>query len=94
MIELEKEIELKCCRYAESKGIAYSKTSSPGRRGFVDRVFWVPGGSPLLIEFKRADGVVSAQQAATIRRLNNLSYRVHVCYSVAQFKEILDGVLK
>ena len=37
---------------AEALGVPSIKLNLKGNRGWPDREFWIPGGRPLLIEFK------------------------------------------
>ena len=44
--------ESACARILREFGVQSRKMTTPGHRGTCDRMFLVPGGRPLLIEFK------------------------------------------
>jgi len=78
--ELEKAIE----QYVADKalgwwGIPCIKLNIVGRNGWPDRVFWLPEGRPLLIEFKRLGKEARALQLDIHGMLRKLGYEVHVC---------------
>ena len=51
--KLERVIENRVVREAEAAGILVRKLNGEGQRGWPDRMFCIPGGRPLFIEFKR-----------------------------------------
>lgn len=75
---LESTIERKVVAWAKKQGIFTTKLASPGNRSLPDRIFWLPGGKPLLIEFKRPAGKVTVLQAAMHDTLRRLGYLVLV----------------
>jgi hypothetical protein len=77
--KLEKQhVERPVCRWADLVGLKHVKLNLQGRRGYPDRLFFVPGGKPLFIEFKRPTGKLSALQEKTIKELRGLGYAVKV----------------
>lgn len=50
----ESTLERWCVAWARARGVVVSKVTDPV--GFMDRAFWLPGGRPLLIEFKDPKG--------------------------------------
>ena len=57
-------------------------TKGGGTSGMPDYIFWIPGGKPLLIEFKDGDkGVLSDIQAHIINQFKGWGYNVEVCIS-------------
>lgn len=77
----ERVAERKVCQWADAHGILHNKLNLWGARGMPDRVFWLPGGCPLLMEFKRLDEDLRKLQQARMRRLLKLGYEVETCYS-------------
>lgn len=88
---LESQIENAVIAWARARGIFVSKLQGMGNRSLPDRIFWIPGGKPLLIEFKRPGGKPTVLQAETILRLKNLGYEVHVIDSVEEAKRVILG---
>ena len=64
-------------RWAEEQGIEHTKLNLLGNRSWPDRCFWLAGGRPLLMEFKRLGKGPRKQQEAKIARLKRLSYDAH-----------------
>jgi len=76
---LEKHIERSTCeRVLVELGVASAKLTTPGRRGFPDRIFWIPGGKPLMIEFKRPGEEPRPLQSHIHALLKQLGYHVEV----------------
>ena len=50
----ESSLEALCVKQARARGVQVSKNTQCV--GIPDRTFWIPGGRPLVPEFKRADG--------------------------------------
>ena len=57
----ESKLERWAVARARNKGWVVSKVTDP--TGFPDRVFWVPGGRPLIVEFKDVRGNTSKGRA-------------------------------
>ena len=86
---LENEIENAVTRKARLSGWYSWKLGSPGRRGLPDRLYVKPPNRVVFIEFKRPQGIVSAQQGSTIAVLRACGIDVHVVRSVDEGLEIL-----
>jgi len=82
---LELDIEEEACNQALDLGVINVKMKAAGNRGWPDRLFLIPGGRPLFIEFKRPeDGELSKNQVVIIRRLRYYGYQVEICDTVEQ----------
>lgn len=80
---LEIDMEEEACTQALALGVISKKMKAAGENGWPDRQFFIPGGQPLFIEFKRpGDGVLSSGQRVIIRRLRYYGYQVEVCDTV------------
>lgn len=80
MRELEADIEARAVgRILRETGVPSSKL---GQQGDPDRIFWIPGGKPLIIEFKRPGEYPRPLQVEKIRRLVALGYNVGVADNV------------
>lgn len=93
---LESTLERQACLWiSQELGVINSKFNTTSDTGYPDRIFWVPGGKPVLIEFKRPGGKVSPKQKYQIDRLRKLGYRVEVCTNAKDaykaVKEELDA---
>ena len=82
----ESVIERDSCEWiAKELGVHSVKFNTTGSdTGYPDRIFWIPGGQPLLIEFKKPGGQLSAKQKYQIERLEKLGYNVKVCTNARQ----------
>jgi len=60
------------------------KMAATYTRDWPDRMFFIPGGRPLLIEFKKPGAEPTPKQAARIKELRELGYDVEVCDSKEQ----------
>jgi hypothetical protein len=69
-------VEAPVVRWARQNGIRQAKLSTPGQRGIPDRIFFLPGGRPCLVEFKRKGKKPTKLQAYTLKVLFDLGYNV------------------
>jgi|HubBroStandDraft_3_1064219.scaffolds.fasta_scaffold574290_2 hypothetical protein len=76
MKRLESYTENKVVAWARKNGVMQCKLSTPGQRGYPDRVFFVKGGRPVLWEAKRKGEKPRKLQARTMYHLNLLGYDV------------------
>ena len=90
---LERTIEAAAVRYAQKQGVLCTKMNLMGRRGWPDRCFWLPGGRPLFIEFKRLGAKPTPLQEHVHEQLRAAGYRVEVVDDAAQGVVILRGAL-
>ena len=84
---LERDIESDCTLIAEAAGVPSVKLEKV-KRSYPDRLFFMPGGKPLIIEFKIPGEAPRAQQRERIEMLVALGYRVEVVTSVADFRRL------
>ena len=68
-----------CARILRTLGVTNFKL---GIGGWPDRVFLVPGGKPVFIEFKSLSGKPDPRQEHQIEVLKTLGYNVEVCNDV------------
>ena len=91
---LEKSVQASVVSYARKLGIRCDKLSSGSRfqsNGLPDYIFWIGGGHPLLIEFKRSGGQPTPLQSQVHAQLKGLGYVVHVIDNSAAGKRLLDS---
>lgn len=89
-----KDVEAPVVLYANDRGILTTKMNLKGNRGFPDHVFWVPGGKPLVMEFKLPGEEPDPLQAFTILRLRRAGYDVHVVDTKEEGIRLIDSRLK
>ena len=69
-----------------------------GRRGWPDEVFWLPGGRPLLVEFKAEGEEPRKLQQYIHQKLKEQGYEVEVhtdaAEAIASIKQRLEAVSK
>ncbi len=87
---LEKHIEKKCIKFAESLGWLQFKVVNPTCNGLPDRQFITPTGLSVFVEFKTPKGRLSEIQRYQIARLKEMNAKVHVVNSVEGFKEVTE----
>jgi hypothetical protein len=77
--DLEAPLEARVARDAlRLLGIPSIKLTPRGQRGWQDRLFFVPGGRPVIGEFKRAGEGLEDLQGARRARLAALGYDVEM----------------
>jgi hypothetical protein len=94
MRELESKIEQDTCDLVwKHLGIVGSKLVTPGDTGYPDRIFWLPGGKPLLIEFKRPGEEPEPKQEYIHAQLRKLGYQVEVHdNAIRAFQAVIEAV--
>lgn len=76
---LEVDIEEDACALAFTYlGVRSCKLKAAGQTGFPDRIFWLRGGKPYLVEFKRPGEIPRPKQLYEHDFLKELEYEVHV----------------
>lgn len=65
-------------------------TKGFGFNGMQDMVFWIPGGQPLLMEFKDPNGQVSTIQHYWVNYFRGIGYNVKVCSNAKDGKGIIS----
>jgi hypothetical protein len=76
MKQLESDIERPVCGWARDHGLLHRKLNGEGNRHWPDQEFFIPGGRPLLVEFKRPGEKPSQAQRYVIRQLQERGYDV------------------
>jgi len=71
-------VEAPCNRVAKSMGLEQVKMNPMYSAGWPDRMYLVPGGRPLMIEYKVPGKSTSALQDVRIKYLKENGYDVHV----------------
>lgn len=87
--ELERNIELPVCDYAEAGGWIVRKLQWVGRRAGPDR-FFAKDGRIVLVEFKRPGEEPGPLQFREHRRLRKAGIEVHVIDSVEEGCALFD----
>lgn len=91
----ETKIEKKTCDLVLNfLGVENSKLKDQGETGFPDRCFWLPGGKPLLIEFKQPGEDPDPKQEYIHNKLKKLGYQVEVCDNEFDGFEIICKALE
>ena len=86
----ERDLEAACRSWAEARGWRCYKLTSPGTRGFPDRLF-VRDGRIVFVEFKTKTGRVSHHQKRRIAELEADGCEVAVVRSLDEFVELMGG---
>ncbi len=85
----ESPLEAWCVKWARARGIVVAKLAQVD--GIPDRIFFVPGGRPLLIEFKAKDEEVTEwYQLYYLKTLRAAGYDTHQCNSKEQFLKLME----
>lgn len=89
---LENDIEITVVNEVwQYLGIKGSKLKILGEDGYPDRLFWIPGGKPLLFEFKRPGEDPRPNQIEIHNYLRQLNYQVEIHDNVADaFESIIE----
>ncbi len=91
---LEADIEAQCVEIVEALGGECLKLDRiRGYRGRTDRLFLLPEGKHVIVEFKRPGETPGPQQLARHRKLNNIGHKVHVLDTVEDFQSLLWATL-
>lgn len=91
---LEVTIENHACRRIfEELGVTNIKLTPKGRIGYPDRLFWVRGGRPTLIEFKKVGEKPKPFQKKIHADLRKLGYNVYWTDSVQEAFDIVKNDL-
>jgi hypothetical protein len=91
---LESKIETKVCeRVLQDFGVRSIKLNVHGNTGIPDRLFLIPGGLALFIEFKRPGGKLSLKQKYWIRILKTLKFEVEVYDNIEKAYEKIKSKL-
>ena len=77
--QLESAIEARAVAKIKKLGVMSRKMNGMGYRGWPDRLFILPGGKSVFIEFKRPGGTLTALQAHIHEELKAKDHVVWVC---------------
>lgn len=87
----ESVLESWAIKWARVRGIIVAKLTQVD--GIPDRIFFVPGGSPIIVEFKRIGKLGKELQEHTqpwyLSALIAAGYRTYTCDTNEQFLEIM-----
>ena len=89
MPELEKDIEKKLVKYAESLGMLTFKFTSPSNAGVVDRIF-IYRGQVFFMEIKTVSGKLTPLQKRHGAQLIAHDAHYGVAYGYAQGEKLLN----
>jgi hypothetical protein len=87
-------VERPVVKWATDRRIKVTKNNPEVNAGWPDRTFWIPGGRPVIMEFKWGDEQPSDLQKNTIRELEALGYVVYVVNSKEKGIAILRAALE
>ncbi len=73
-----RDVESKVVAWAKARGIPASKLQVKYDTSYPDRIFWIEGGKPLVIEFKRPGPDPKPKQEYVHGLLRTLGYQVEV----------------
>ena len=85
----KKSVEEPVVKYAQRLGVLVLKVNPLWSAGWPDRVFFIPGGRPLFIEFKRPGGKTSKKQEEIIGKLRGSGYDVEIIDKVEEGKDAI-----
>lgn len=83
----ESALESTAVRWARDRGIVVAKLTE--LVGVPDRIFFVPGGKPLIIEFKARRNEPSETQAWYLDTLRAAGYDAHSCDTKEKFLTLM-----
>jgi hypothetical protein len=86
-----KHVELPTTKWCKDRGIINRKMNGLGFAGWPDRMFLMPKGKIVFIEFKKPGGSCTELQLYVQDKLRKLGYQVHVCETKEHAIEILSG---
>ena len=84
MIVRERKAQTATNTWADAVGIPRTTLTLRGRRGWPDEVYWVPGGRPLLIEFKAEGEEPRKLQLYIHTLLRQNGYEIQAHYKAAE----------
>jgi hypothetical protein len=92
----ESSVERDCVEWARERGILVTKNDTRANAGVPDRVFWLPGGRVLIIEFKRPgeDVELGSIQQGFIEHLRSAGYWIEVVETKLEFTRYVEYYLK
>lgn len=85
----EKAFEREASRYVESVGGMAVKLLSQFINGLPDRMFLIPNGQIIFVEFKSTGCKPRKIQEVVMRRISNLGFTVLVVGTVNEYEELI-----
>jgi hypothetical protein len=82
----ESPLEARCVKWARWKGAVVAKLT--GCAGVPDRIFFLPGGAALIVEFKAEDEAPEELQSWYLKTLRKHGFTVAHCDTWEGFQEI------
>lgn len=91
----ETRLERYCVKFATKLGFASAKLAIHRDVGFPNRIFFIPGGRPLLVLFKQADvdDALKERQQQHLERLKSDDYHAMFCDDFKDFLKALSNLL-
>lgn len=77
MKPLESNLENRVVKWAKKRRLESLKLNVQGKRHYPDRLFFIPGGRPAIIEFKREGKKPRPAQQFVINLLKALNYDIY-----------------
>jgi hypothetical protein len=90
---LEAAIEAACVKYANKHGCLTVKLQG-GAVGTPDRLFLLPGGRTMIVEFKTPTGRLSPRQKLVFPQYDRIGHPVLIVRRPKAFKIMLDLLLE
>ena len=85
----EKDIESTVSKWASKNGLLHQKLL--GEKGMPDRIFYTPGGKPVLVEFKKPNQSARKLQKYYHDRLMKLGFCVQLFDNVEDTVEFITN---
>lgn len=85
----ESALESWAVKYARARGVVVAKLTQLD--GVPDRIFFIPGGRPLIIEFKACGEKPGELQQWYLKKLADDGYRVAWCDTKEKFLVLFGG---
>lgn len=92
----ETRLERYCVKFATRMGFYSAKLAIHRDVGFPNRIFFIPGGRPLLVLFKQTDvdDELKAKQQQHLKRLKSGDYHAIFCDDFKDFLKALANLLE
>jgi hypothetical protein len=90
----ESKVQSWCIQWARARSILVTKNDTRANAGVLDYNFWLPGGRPLVVEFKAEGGSFRPGQEAILDGLITAGYAAVVVVTEKEFLQAVEGVLR
>jgi hypothetical protein len=90
----ESKLERDCVAWARDRGILVTKNDTRANKGVPDRVFWLPGGRSLVVEFKAPGKRPTALQKTLLDCLKDAGYWACAVDDFEVFRITVEQILK